>query len=80
MMPFQLSVWREGHFHYRQLRLATWVRLWEDLQPEVEHLTGIAGLKIIQAVIEDENKPAGGATASSGGRLGVPALGQQPVT
>jgi len=30
------------------------VEVWEDLQPEVEHLTGIAGLKIIQAVIEDE--------------------------
>jgi len=30
------------------------VGVWEDLQPEVEHLTGIAGLKIIQAVIEDE--------------------------
>jgi hypothetical protein len=27
---------------------------WEELQPEVEHLTGMAGLKIIQAVIEDE--------------------------
>ena len=30
------------------------VEVWEDLQPEVEHLTGIAGLKIIQAVMEDE--------------------------
>jgi len=30
------------------------VEVWEDLQPEVEHLTGIARLKIIQAVIEDE--------------------------
>ena len=30
------------------------VEVWEDLQPEVEHLTGLAGLKIIRAVIEDE--------------------------
>lgn len=30
------------------------VEVWEELQPEVEHLTGLAGLKIIQAVIEDE--------------------------
>jgi putative transposase len=30
------------------------VEVWEELQPEVEHLTGIAGLKIIRAVIEDE--------------------------
>jgi putative transposase len=30
------------------------VEVWEQLQPEVEHLTGMAGLKIIRAVIEDE--------------------------
>jgi transposase-like protein len=30
------------------------VEVWEQLQPEVEHLTGLAGLKIIRAVIEDE--------------------------
>ena len=30
------------------------VEVWEELQPQVEHLTGWAGLKIIQAVIEDE--------------------------
>jgi hypothetical protein len=30
------------------------VEVWEELQPEVERLTGLAGLKIIQAVIEDE--------------------------
>jgi Transposase, Mutator family len=30
------------------------VEMWEELQPEVEHLTGLAGLKIIRAVIEDE--------------------------
>ena len=26
------------------------VEVWEELQPEVEHLTGLAGLKIIRAV------------------------------
>ena len=30
------------------------VEVWEELQSEVEHLTGLAGLKIIRAVIEDE--------------------------
>src|SRR5713101_4966771 len=30
------------------------VEVWEELQPQVEQLTGWAGLKIIQAVIEDE--------------------------
>lgn len=30
------------------------VEVWEQLQPEVEHLTGMAGLQIIRAVIEDE--------------------------
>ena len=30
------------------------VEVWEELQPEVEHLTGLAGLKIIRAVIEEE--------------------------
>src|SRR5437867_12985823 len=30
------------------------VAMWEELQPEVEHLTGLGGLKIIRAVIEDE--------------------------
>jgi hypothetical protein len=30
------------------------VEVWEELQPEVEHLTGLAGLKIIRAVLEDE--------------------------
>jgi putative transposase len=30
------------------------VELWEELQPEVEHLTGLAGLQIIRAVMEDE--------------------------
>jgi putative transposase len=30
------------------------VEVWEELQPEVERLTGLAGLKIIRAVIDDE--------------------------
>src|SRR5450759_1523103 len=30
------------------------VEVWEELQPELERLTGLAGLKIIGAVIEDE--------------------------
>ena len=30
------------------------LKVWKELQPEVEHLTGLAGLKIIRAVIEDE--------------------------
>src|SRR5262249_5626295 len=30
------------------------VEVWEDLKAEVEDLTGIAGVKIMQAVIEDE--------------------------
>ena len=30
------------------------VEVWEELQPEVEHLTRLAGVKIIRIVIEDE--------------------------
>ena len=30
------------------------VEVWEELQPQVEQLTGLAGLQIIRAVIEDE--------------------------
>ena len=30
------------------------LEVWEELQPQVEHLTGLAGLKIIRAVIEEE--------------------------
>src|ERR1700688_3556294 len=36
------------------------VEVWEELQPEVEHLTGLAGLKIIRAVIEEEGISAEG--------------------
>ena len=30
------------------------VEVWDELQPEVEQLTGLAGLQIIRAVIEGE--------------------------
>ena len=30
------------------------VELWEELQPQVEHLAGLAGLQIIRGVIEEE--------------------------
>jgi hypothetical protein len=30
------------------------VEVWQELQPAVEHLTGLAGLRILGAVIEDE--------------------------
>ena len=47
---FEVMGWKE---------VAVWlplplVEVWEELQPEVERLTGLAGLKIIGAVIEDE--------------------------
>src|SRR6516164_8038712 len=52
------------------------VEVWEELQPEVEHLTGMAGLKIIRAVIEDEViRRVGPRYHSEGGCL---RWGQQP--
>ena len=30
------------------------VELWEELQPQVEHLAGLAGLQIIRGVIKEE--------------------------
>ena len=30
------------------------VEVWEQLQPQVEHLAGLAGLPILRGVIEDE--------------------------
>ncbi len=30
------------------------VEVWEELKSEIEHLTGLAGLKIIGAALEDE--------------------------
>jgi hypothetical protein len=40
------------------------VEVREELQPEVEHLTGLIVLKIIQAVIEDEVTRRGGRVTS----------------
>lgn len=37
------------------------VGVWDEVQPQVEHLTGWAGLNIIQAVIEDEVSRRAGA-------------------
>jgi len=54
------------------------VEVWAELQPEVEQLTGLAGLKIIRAVIEDEVTRQVGPwyqPASEGGCL---RWGQQP--
>jgi putative transposase len=51
------------------------VEVWEELEPEVEHLTGMAGLKIIRAVIRRRSGAAGGATTSSRCRIGLPVLG-----
>src|SRR5262249_36082076 len=54
------------------------LEVWEELQPEVEHLTGLAGLQIIRAVIEDEVTRRVGPRyqpASDGGCL---RWGQQP--
>jgi len=54
------------------------VEVWEDLQPEVEHLTGIAGLKIIQAVIEDEVTRRVGPRHHPEAASGYLRWGQQP--
>src|SRR5215469_4464071 len=54
------------------------VEVWEDLQPEVEHLTGIAGLKIIQAVIEDEISRRVGPRHHPEAASGYLRWGQQP--
>ena len=54
------------------------VEVWEDLQPEVEHLTGGAGLKIIQAVIEDEVTRRVGPRHHREAASGCLRWGQQP--
>ena len=54
------------------------VEVWEELQPEVEHLTGIAGLKIIRAVIEDEVTRRVGPRYQPGEESGCVRWGQQP--
>ena len=54
------------------------VEVWEELQPEVEHLTGMAGLKIIQAVIEDEVTRRVGPRHHPDAASGCLRWGQQP--
>jgi len=54
------------------------VEVWEELQPEVEHLTGLAGLKIIRAVIEDEVTRRVGPRYRPSGEEGCLRWGQQP--
>lgn len=54
------------------------VEVWEELQPEVEHLTGMAGLKIIRAVIEDEVQRRVGPRYQPAGEAGCVRWGQQP--
>ena len=49
--------------------------LWEELQAEVEQLTGQAGLQIIRAMLEDELKPAPGTIAAARGDRESGALG-----
>jgi transposase-like protein len=54
------------------------VEVWEELQPEVEQLTGLAGLKIIRAVIEDEVTRRVGPRYQPASEGGCLRWGQQP--
>ncbi len=54
------------------------VEVWEELQPEVEQLTGLAGLQIIRAVIEDEVTRRVGPRYRPAGARGCFRWGQQP--
>src|SRR5579872_6249668 len=54
------------------------LEVWEELQPEVEHLTGLAGLQIIRAVIEDEVTRRVGPRYQPTGESGCVRWGQQP--
>jgi transposase-like protein len=54
------------------------LEVWEELQPEVEHLTGLAGLKIIRAVIEEEVTQRVGARHRPNAESGCVRWGQQP--
>jgi transposase-like protein len=54
------------------------VEVWEQLQPEVEHLTGLAGLKIIRAVIEDEVRRRVGPRYQPDAESNCVRWGQQP--
>ncbi len=54
------------------------IEVWEELQPEVEHLTGMAGLKIIRAVIEEEVTRRVGPRHRPDAESGCVRWGQQP--
>jgi len=54
------------------------VEVWEELQPQVEQLTGLAGLQIIRAVIEDEVMRRVGPRYQPAGDGGCLRWGQQP--
>jgi len=54
------------------------IEVWEELQPEVEHLTGMAGLQIIRAVIEDEVTRRVGPRHRPDAESGCVRWGQQP--
>jgi hypothetical protein len=54
------------------------VEVWEKLQPEVEQLTGLAGLQIIRAVIEDEVTRRVGPRYQPADEGGCLRWGQQP--
>jgi putative transposase len=54
------------------------VEVWEELQPEVEQLTGLAGLQIIRAVIEDEVTRRVGPRYQPASERGCFRWGQQP--
>jgi transposase-like protein len=54
------------------------IEVWEELQPEVEHLTGMAGLQILRAVIEDEVSRRVGPRYHPDAASGCVRWGQQP--
>ena len=54
------------------------VEVWEELQPEVERLTGLAGLQIIRAVIEEEVTRRVGPRYQPSGEGSCRRWGQQP--
>src|SRR6516165_8364363 len=54
------------------------VEVWEELQPQVEQLTGLAGLQIIRAVIEDEVTRRVGPRYQPAGQESCLRWGQQP--
>ena len=54
------------------------VEVWEELQAEVEQLTGQAGLRIISAILEDEVTRRVGPSHRPGPELGAVRWGRQP--